>query len=152
MISYHAGKLLVSLSANTATAGFRPMGELNTTPLIDVLLVLLVMFIVTLPVTTHSLSVNVAEGSQIRPNPVLNTVTISKQDRLAWNGIGVTEAQLSQLAAASTRLRPEPELRFAPDADASYNQSVRVIRLIREAGVTNFGFVGNERFRQFSAD
>jgi len=132
----------------------RPLSDINTTPLIDVLLVLLVMLIITIPVASHSLEVELphcaAPCTARDPNPVRNRLTIDPADRLWWNGVVIEESQLAATLARTRELRVEPELQFAPDAGASYAVAARTMRTIKASGVTKFGFVGNERFRDFA--
>lgn len=129
-----------------------PIGEINTTPLIDVMLVLLVMLIITIPAATHSLEVPLPQGADpfhtIRP---INTVAIDNRNRILWNGATVSPSELAALLGASARMSAEPELRFQPEGSASYGLSAEVLRLIKNSGVTAFGFVGNEHHSEFSA-
>ncbi len=127
----------------------RPMGEMNTTPLIDVLLVLIVMIIITVPIATHSFEVPLPGGPAKFEIRDANTVTIDARDRLYWNGQNVTRQDLLDQLAASTKLPEEPTLRFEPDARASYDRSAKTIALIKDSGVTRFAFVGNHRYREF---
>lgn len=129
-----------------------PIGEINTTPLIDVMLVLLVMLIITIPAATHSLEVPLPQGEgpihKIRP---INTVAIDSGNRILWNGATVSQRELAALLGASARMTAEPELRFQPEGSASYGLSAEVLRLIKNSGLTAFGFVGNEHHSEFSA-
>ena len=135
-----------------------PMSELNTTPLIDVMLVLLVMFIITIPVATHSIDVDLpvpcGNDCQTLPKPdrVQNKIVIDSADRLLWNGTQVTQAQLGALLAETTEMAVEPELQFEPEGGASYSTAALTLRTIKASGVTKFGFVGNEKYRQFAAN
>ena len=131
-----------------------PLGELNTTPLIDVLLVLLVMFIITIPVSSHSLTVDLPRACASCPviNEVKNKVTIERSGAIRWNGEAVSEATLRDLLRQTQAMPVEPQLQYEPDGSASYAQSARVLNLIRQAGVTKLGFTGNERYRTFRAD
>ncbi len=130
-----------------------PMIDMNMTPLIDVLLVLLIMFIITIPVATHSVNIDLPPPSP--PNnendidPIKNKVVLTENDEILWNGDVVTDGQLRQLLTDSLRLQPEPELQFEPAAQASYELSAKVLQLIKGVGVTKFGFVGNEQYRTF---
>jgi biopolymer transport protein ExbD len=131
-----------------------PLSEMNTTPLIDVLLVLLIMFVITIPVATHSVDVDVGLGPECLDcpmDPVINRVTIDTADTVMWNAVPVTAAQLARLLRETRSMPVEPELQFEPDASASYRVSAQTLATIQASGVTKFGFVGNERYRQFAS-
>ncbi|MGY6550923.1 MAG: ExbD/TolR family protein [Erythrobacter sp.] len=133
----------------------QPMIDMNMTPLIDVLLVLLIMFIITIPVATHSVDIDLPQGENPpQPNmvdPIKNKLILTEQDVILWNGDPVTEGQLVTLLAETTRMDPEPELQFEPERLASYEISARVLNDIKASGVTKFGFVGNEKYRTFGS-
>lgn len=126
-----------------------PMGDLNTTPLIDVMLVLLVMFIITIPVATHTVDINLPGPSPTLPTPdsVKNKIVITGADQTLWNGTPVNETQLVALLSETRSMPIEPELQFEPEADASYRAAAQTLNLIKSSKVTKFGFVGNDRFR-----
>ncbi len=129
-----------------------PMMEMNTTPLIDVMLVLLIMFIITLPIQTHAVKVDLPQNSQNQPNPVdaqKNKITIDAAGTTAWNGSPVDEVTLRQYLDASAALNPEPELHFQPAPDARYEVVDRTLAAIKRSGVTKLGFIGNEQYREF---
>lgn len=130
----------------------RPIGEINTTPLIDVMLVLLIMFVITIPVATHSVDVDLpgepCSGCPL--SPISNKIVITASDAVLWNGEPIANDELASLLAHTRTMPVEPELQFEPDALASYAASARVLATIKASGVTKFGFVGNERYRQFA--
>ena len=131
-----------------------PMGEMNTTPLIDVMLVLLIMFIITIPVATHSVDIDLPTDV---PPPLQtfqdkNRITVTPQDELLWNGRPTTEAQLFATLGVASGMRPEPETQVAPAAGASYDRTAKLMRLVSQSGATKVGFIGNEQFRSFGKD
>src|SRR5690606_15283864 len=102
-----------------------PMMEINTTPLIDVMLVLLIMFIITIPVATHSVDIALppaAPPDNPPPiNPVKNKVSITPQGEILWNANPVSGGELRSLLGDTLNMNPEPELQFQPQPDASYD-------------------------------
>lgn len=134
----------------------RPMGEINTTPLIDVMLVLLIMFVITIPVATNSVDLDLpscsgADCGTLDPDELKNKIVVDAGDRVLWNGTVVNEGQLGDLLRRTRTLPVEPELQFEPAAGASYAVALRTLDLIKASGVSKFGFVGNERYRRFAA-
>ena len=133
-----------------------PMLDMNMTPLIDVLLVLLIMFIITIPIATHSVDIDLPQGnpppSDIDIDPVKNKLVITAEDRLLWNAVDITPGELVTTLQETTSMPVEPELQFEPDQLASYDRSAKVLQIIKSSGVTKFGFVGNEKYRVFGKD
>ena len=78
-----------------------------------------------------------------------NKIVVTDADAILWNGESVSQDELFALLVQTRRLRNKAELRFEPEANASYDASVKVINAITDAGVTDFGFVGNHRYREF---
>lgn len=127
-----------------------PLSELNTTPLIDVLLVLLILFIITIPAATNSLDLELPQGTD---GPIIdrnaNTVIVTADDRVLWNGAAVSQPQLAGLVTSAGRLPVEPSLLFEAESAARYNLAVQTVRTIKLAGAGSIGMVGNERFADF---
>ena len=129
-----------------------PMIEMNVTPLIDVMLVLLIMLIMTLPPITNSVNIDLPTPSTVPTNnvePVKNKIVLTGQDQILWNGQAINDGQLVANLQQTLALPVEPELQFEPDANASYDLSSQVLNIIKASGVTKFGFVGNEKYRVF---
>ena len=126
-----------------------PMMDMNMTPMIDVLLVLLILFIITIPVQTHAVKVDLPVNSQNTPPPVepqKNKIIIFANDTMTWNGTPINDAQLQQFLEATKNIDPEPELHFQPSPDARYEKVDEVLAIIKRSGVTKLGFVGNEYY------
>ncbi|MGN6154904.1 MAG: ExbD/TolR family protein [Sphingomicrobium sp.] len=129
-----------------------PIAEMNTTPLIDVLLVLLVMFIITIPLQTHAVKLDLpgaAPTSDKWVSPVRNEIEITAAGAILWNGQSVTRPELSGLLARSQSLRPAPELHLRPEANARYAVVDEVLAMTKRARVQNMGFVGNDAYADF---
>lgn len=129
-----------------------PMMEMNTTPLIDVMLVLLIMFIITIPIATHSVDVDLPTPSN-QPtdtvDPIVNKIVLTPENEILWNGESINQNQLVANLQQTLTFAVEPELQFEPEGNASYDLSAKVLNIIKASGVTKFGFVGNEQYRQF---
>ena len=124
-----------------------PILELNTTPLIDVLLVLLVMFILTLPIQTHAVKMDLPAAEPVKPiDRVKNEVDITAGGAILWNGAPVTKPELRGLLLRSQTMQPPPELHLKPDAQARYEIVDEVLGITKRANVANVGFVGNEAY------
>jgi biopolymer transport protein ExbD len=129
-----------------------PMIEMNVTPLIDVMLVLLIMLIMTLPPITNSVNIDLPTPSPVPTNnvePVKNKIVLTGADQILWNGQPITDNQLVANLQQTLTFAVEPELQFEPEPNASYDLSAQVLNIIKASGVTKFGFVGNEKYRVF---
>ena len=130
-----------------------PMMEMNMTPLIDVLLVLLIVFIMSIPVATHSVNIDLPVADPNPPpnmvDPIKNKIVLTPQNEILWNGEPITQNVLVANLQTSLAMPVEPELQFEPEPLASYDLSAKVLNIIKVSGVTKFGFVGNEKYRQF---
>ena len=130
-----------------------PMMEMNTTPFIDVMLVLLIMFIIPIPVATHSVDIDMPVPNDQplpdQPDPIKNKILLTEDDRILWNGDEINQQQLVNLLAETLRFEVEPELQYEPYPAASYDYAAKVLQIIKTSGVTKFGFVGNEQYRNF---
>ena len=124
--------------------GAAPMADINTTPLVDVMLVLLVIFIVTAPLMTQSIPVRVPKTATVAaPEPKTPPVRLAldAQDRLFWNETPIAQAELPARLAAAAALTPPPEVRLAADQDTRYVRLAEVMAAIKAAGIERMGFV-----------
>lgn len=139
------------MAMSGGTEDGEPMMDLNTTPLIDVMLVLLIMFIITIPPQTHAVKVDLPVNSQtnqpIVVDPIKNKVLITPEGQVQWNGAPVDDATLSQYLEQTRTINPEPELHFQPDPAARYQTVDRVLAVIKRSEITKLGFIGNEQYR-----
>ncbi|BBD99062.1 biopolymer transporter ExbD [Sphingobium amiense] len=129
-----------------------PMVEMNTTPLIDVMLVLLIMFIITIPIQTHAVKIDLPQNAPPTDtvvDPIKNKVAIDAGGVITWNGSPIDLLTLRQYLQQSLRLPVEPELQFQPSAQTRYVVVDEVLAEIKRAGVTKLGFVGNEQYGNF---
>ena len=132
-----------------------PMMEMNMTPLIDVLLVLLIVFIMSIPIATHAINIDLPQPSVDQTelvDPVVNKLVLSPAGEIVWNGTAISQNELVGNLQQMLTLPVEPELQFQPDPNASYDLSAKVLNIIKASGVTKFGFVGNEQFRSFGKE
>ena len=130
-----------------------PMIDMNMTPLIDVLLVLLIMFIITIPVATHAVNIDLPQPNPNDPqqeiDPVKNKIVLTQNGEILWNGEALNKGELVRNLELTRDIEPEPELQFEPEPLASYDLSAKTLNIIKASGVTKFGFVGNEQYRTF---
>jgi biopolymer transport protein ExbD len=127
-----------------------PFSQMNITPLIDVMLVLLVMLILAVPAAMHQTSVDLPqEGPAIdKTPPIIQNLVVTSDGVAHWNGAIVDDetlqVRLRALAIAGDALRIET------DGYARYERFNQLIAMVKEAGVENLGFVGNSRHKQWS--
>ena len=127
-----------------------PMMDINTTPLIDVMLVLLIMFIITIPIQTHAVKLDLpvdAPNNQPPPiDPVKNKIVITPEGAVLWNGEPVDMIRLRQYLDLTQTMTPTPELHLQPDPNARYELVDEVLAVTKHANVEKMGFVGNEAY------
>jgi len=136
-------------TTSTNTEG-EPMMEMNMTPLIDVLLVLLIMFIITIPIQTHAVKLDLPQNN---PNdtpppidPIKNKIVVTQAGAILWNGAPLNQEQLRQYLDVTQQMDPVPELHLQPEPEARYELVDEVLAVTKRANVTKMGFVGNEAY------
>ena len=126
---------------------FSPMVEMNTTPLIDVMLVLLIMFIITVPMQSHQIEQQLPRpGSVIQIDRVKNELGMSAVGQLSWNGEAISDRDLAGALGAIAEMNEQPEVHFRPDAAARYQRVDQILGIAGRSGATRFGFTGNEQY------
>ena len=126
-----------------------PMIEMNMTPLIDVMLVLIIMLIITIPIQNHAINLNMPAGNPppLLAPPVVVTVDVGFDGTVLWDGVVVPdrptlEAKLQAVAASPT----QPELHLRPNKLAPYKSVAAVMASAQRLGVKKIGLIGNEQF------
>lgn len=126
------------------------MVDMNTTPLIDVMLVLLIMFIITIPIQTHAVKLDLPSNQPQeiveQVDPVINRVSVDFLNTIYWNEQEVNLQTLRQYLDVAARMNPQPEIHLRPDALSRYDVVNNIMAQSQLAGVTKIGFVGNEAY------
>ena len=126
------------------------MIEMNTTPLIDVMLVLIIMFIITIPVQTHAVKMNMPVNSQSAPPPKppeIVRIDVDFDGTITWNGEAVpNRAELQTRLYRTAQLPDQPEVHLRPNKLVTYKHVAMVMAEAQRLGVTKIGIVGNEQF------
>ena len=139
------------MSMNVGSGGGEdePMIDINTTPLIDVMLVLLIMFIITIPIQTHAVKMNMPIGPSAPPPkpPEIVRIDVDFDGTIGWNGEIVAdrnqlEAKLATVAAQAD----QPEVHLRPNKLVTYKEVAMILASAQRLGVTKIGIVGNEQF------
>jgi biopolymer transport protein ExbD len=141
----------MAMSVGASGRGGEPdvMVDINTTPLIDVMLVLLIMLIITIPIQLHSVNLNMPAGNPPPPTkePVVVTVDIDFDGTVLWNGEALADrAALEGKLAQAAALADQPEVHIRPNKLVEYKSVATVLASAQRLGVTKLGMVGNEQF------
>jgi biopolymer transport protein ExbD len=142
----------MGMNVGNASASGEPemMMEINTTPLIDVMLVLLVMLIITIPIQLHSVNLDMPVGapptSLIKPEKV--QIDIDPQSVVYWQGLPVTAAELDEKMLSITKQAPQPEVHIRPNKTSQYAVFANVLASSKRLGLTKIAVIGSEQFVQ----
>ena len=130
-----------------------PVIEINTTPLIDVMLVLLIMLIITIPVQTHAVKLDMPTGAPPVTNapPIVVDIGIDFDGTVTWNGQVVPDRQTLEWRLKTEAVDPpvQPEIHVRPNKLATYKYVAAVLASAQRLGVTKIGIIGNEQFADF---
>ena len=125
------------------------MMDINTTPLIDVMLVLLIMLIITIPAQLHAVNMDMPQASAVQPpaEPVVVKVEVDAANAIRWNGrLLAGQAELNQRLQEAARAQPQPELHLRADAKARYETVAAVMAGAQRHGLSKLGILGAEQF------
>ena len=124
--------------------------QMNITPLIDVLLVLLVMIMLSIPIATHKVSINVPPSGEVSTKPpIINTLRINAAGTRLWNGKAVNEQKLKSLLKAMKGDPANPVLHMTTDATARYEVFDFTLATVKRSGVERIGFIGNDQYQEW---
>ena len=139
------------MAMNVGGSSSGPMCDINTTPLIDVLLVLLVTLIITLPVMTHAVKLDLPQNQNPPPQqvqPEVIDLEIDFDGTVVWNGTPVTLQQLDGYFATESQKNPQPEIHLNPDGMAKYDVVAKVLASAQRNRMTKIGFVNTSEFAE----
>jgi biopolymer transport protein ExbD len=141
--------MAMNVGSGTATSDPEVMMDINTTPLIDVMLVLLVMLIITIPIQLHSVNLNLPTGNPPPPLvlPEVVKIDIDPSSVVYWNGLPLADrAALEENLKTASAQAVQPELHLRPDKSAKYAIVAGVMASAQRLGLTKIGIVGSEQF------
>ena len=141
----------MSMSVGSSSGESAPMCEMNTTPLIDVMLVLLIMFIITIPVMTHAVKLDMPQANNPPPQdqrPEVIDLEVDFDGTVVWNGSVVPSVQtLEQYFRQESSKSPQPEIHLRPDRRAKYGNVALVLAAAQRNRMKKIGFVNTSEFR-----
>jgi biopolymer transport protein ExbD len=138
----------MSMQVGSSGGEDAPLMEMNMTPLIDVMLVLLILFIITIPIQTHAVKMNMPIPSNQQPKeprPPIR-VDVDFDGTIGWNGVAVTQGELQSKLAEVAREPDQQEVHLRPNKLVTYKHVAMVMANAQRLGVTKIGLVGNEQF------
>ena len=136
------------MAMSTSTADGDVMVEMNTTPLIDVMLVLLTLLIITLPIQTHAVKLDMPAPNTTPPTVIPETVELGVDfdGTITWNNTPVDRGTMDAYFADAAKKNPQPEIHVSPNRLAKYDAVARVLADAQRLGATHIGFSGIDQF------
>lgn len=138
---------MIGGNASGHEANTQPMSEINTTPLVDVMLVLLVIFIITAPLLTHAVKIDLPQATTqpLPEDPEVITLAIDGTGKTYWNDVPLVPGDLKQKLLQAAEIKPQPELQIRADKETRYQILADVMADAQNAGITKLGFVSEPR-------
>lgn len=120
-----------------------PMSDINVTPMVDVMLVLLVIFIITAPLFTHAIKLDLpsAQSAPMQEKPETISLSVNGEGKLFWNDTAINETELTAKLAETAARQPQPELQLRADKETRYEVIAQVMSAAQGNGITKLGFV-----------
>ena len=134
----------MAMSVGSSGGDDQPMSTINTTPLVDVMLVLLIIFLITIPVITKTVKVSLPKAANIptETKPENITVAVDSEGKIYWNNNGVADTtELIELVKTEAVKDPQPEIHIRGDSQARYEDIGRVMYAIQRGGIVKVGFI-----------
>ncbi len=130
-----------------ASGGSAPMSEINTTPLVDVMLVLLVIFIITAPLMTHAVRIDLPKASSqlLNEKPEVVSISIDHAGKVYWNDMAVNATEAKVKLEAAAKQNPQPEVHIRADKDTRYQVLAELMASAQTSGITKLGFVSEPK-------
>lgn len=124
-----------------------PMSEINTTPLVDVMLVLLVIFIITAPLMTHAVRIDLPKASSqlLNEKPEVVSISIDHAGKVYWNDMAVNATEAKVKLEAAAKQNPQPEVHIRADKDTRYQVLAELMASAQTSGITKLGFVSEPK-------
>lgn len=136
-------------SAQSTGSSTGPMAQLNITPLIDVLLVLLVMMMLSIPALLHEVEIEIPSGGESTGTTVVHDLRLAASGAAIWNGNALSDFNLRKKLEATSRDPAKPRIRFESDGDVRYARFAEITAMIKRSKVRKIGFAGNHKFAQW---
>ncbi|MBC3918031.1 biopolymer transporter ExbD [Undibacterium sp. CY18W] len=138
----------MQIGSGGASADPEVMIEMNMTPLIDVMLVLIIMLIITIPIQNHAINLNMPTGpTPPQPvEPIVVNIDVDFDGTVLWDGVAVNQSELDAKLQAAATAAVQPEVHLRPVAVVPYKSVAAVMAAAQRLGVTKIGMVGNEQF------
>ena len=127
-----------------------PMSEINTTPLVDVMLVLLVIFIITAPLLTHAVKIDLPHASSqpLTDKPEIISLAIDAAGTMYWNDVPMAKSELKAKLLENANKKPQPELQIRADKETRYQVLAEIMADAQNTGITKVGFVSEPKSNQ----
>ncbi len=141
--------MAMNLGSGNANSDPDVMVDINTTPLIDVMLVLLIMLIITIPIQTHAVKLNMPVGTPPPPErpPIVVNIDVDFDGTVLWDGVVVPDKKALEAELAQVASQPDqPEVHLRPNKLVAYSSVAAVMASAQRLGVQKIGLVGNEQF------